>query len=280
MNDRDGRDPMDSFERELTDSLRRRADRMPGAPLGFTDVQRRIVQRRRRTATVAAAAVTLPAVVGLGFLAGRSTDDNGITSAEVSAFVGTTVPAAALPFDAATTTVLGEFIPAGSTFRCQGPPVAADDVWQYFGYCEHLQPETTYDPGLIPQTTTSSPAVLPPTTTILAPMTTPQVSVGIDPAALAAEVLVVDASGGVASMSEVASLLGVTPRFAMVATRSVDETMVMPLGADVTAAFALLERFGVGGFDTWAPDLVTGVVPDGVTAVLAVGTDGPLPWRP
>ena len=50
--------------------------------------------------------------------------------------------------------------------------------------------------------------------------------------------------------------------------------------ADVTAASALLERFGVGGFDTWAPDLVTAAVPAGVTAVLVVGANGPLPWRP
>jgi hypothetical protein len=81
-------------------------------------------------------------------------------------------------------------------------------------------------------------------------------------------------------MTEVATLLGVTPRYAMVATRTFDETMVMPLGADVTAAFGLLERFGVGGFDTWTPDLVAEQVPDGVTVVLVIGTSGPLPWSP
>jgi hypothetical protein len=84
----------------------------------------------------------------------------------------------------------------------------------------------------------------------------------------------------VASMTEVATLLGVTPRYAMVGTRTFDETMVMPLGADVTAAFMLLERFGVGGFDTWSPDLVAGAVPEGVTVVLVIGTSGPLPWSP
>ncbi len=283
MNDRDERDPMDSFERELTDSLRRRADGVPGAPLGYTDVQRRIVRRRRRTATIAAVAVTLPAVVGLGFLAGRSTDDDGRIAAAVAAdFAETTLAMSTTtrPLDAPTTTIVGDVMPGGSTFRCQGPPVAADEVWQYFGSCEYVQPEATYDPGLVPQTTTASPAIPPPPATTLPPTTALEVRVTVDPAALAVQVLVVDASGGVASMSEVASQLGVTPRFAMVATRSVDDTMVMPLGVDVTAAFALLERFGVGGFDTWTPDLVTGAVPDGVTAVLVVGTDGPLRWRP
>ncbi len=283
MNDRDEREPMDSFERELTDSLRRRADGVPGAPLGYTDVQRRIVHRRRRTATIAAAAVTLPAVVGLGFLAGRSTDDDGrIAAAGAAVFPETTLAMSTTtrPVDAPTTTIVGDVMPAGSTFRCQGPPLATDEVWQYFGYCEYVQPETAYDPGLVPQTTTLSPPILPFPTTTFPPTTTPQVSVTIDPATLAAQVLVVDASGGGASMTEVASLLGVTPRFAMVATRSVDETLVMPLGADVTAAFSLLERFGVGGFDTWTPDLVAGVVPDGVTVVLVVGTNGPWGWTP
>ncbi len=284
MNDADARDPMDSFERELADSLRRRADGVPAAPLGYTDVQRRIVHRRRRTATMAAAAVTLPAVIGLGFLAGRNTGEERIASDAPPLGETTFPPFTTFGVVPTTTTIVGELMPAGSTFRCQGPPIAADDVWQYYGYCEYVLSETTYDPGLVPQTTTSVPFVEPLMTTTIPPTTT-TVEAGnadgaIDLATLAEQVLVVDASGGVASMTEVAALLGVTPRFATVATRTVDETMVMPLGADVTAAFALLERFDVGGFDTWTPDLVASAVPEGVTVVLVIGTSGPLPWRP
>lgn len=290
MNDADAPDPMDSFERELADSLRRRADGVPAAPLGYTDVQRRIVHRRRRTATMAAAAVTLPAVIGLGFLAGRSTGDERIASDGAVMFGGTTVPVPTTSFPTmiATTTIVGAVMPVGATFRCQGPPVATDEVWQYFAYCEYAQPEPVYDPaydpGLVPQTTTIPLPVEPfPTTTTFPAVTTslaPPPGSTIDPAVLTEQVLVVDASGGGASMTEVAALLGVTPRYAMVGTRTFDETMVMPLGADVTAAFALLDRFGVGGFDTWTPDLVAGAVPDGVAVVLVIGTSGPLPWSP
>ncbi|MCX6519517.1 MAG: hypothetical protein NTZ21_02490 [Actinobacteria bacterium] len=290
MNDADAPEPMDSFERELADSLRRRADGVPAAPLGYTDVQRRIVHRRRRTATMAAAAVTLPAVIGLGFLAGRNTGDERIASDAVM-FGDTTlpVPSTSLPMLMPTTTIDGAVMPAGATFRCQGPPIASDEVWQYFGYCEYAASpvyDPAYDPGLVPQTTTiplsggpfpTTTTTSPATTTTLVPMAPGST---IDPAVLAEQVLVVDASGGVASMTEVATLLGVTPRYAVVATRTFDETTVMPLGADVTAAFELLERFGVGGFDTWTPDLVATAVPEGVTVVLVIGTSGPLPWSP
>ncbi len=292
MNDADARDPMDPFERELADSLRRRADGVPAAPLGYTDVQRRIVRRRRRTATMAAAAVTLPAVIGLGFLAGRNTGGERIAADDVAILGETTVPAPSTTFPTmATTTIVGAVMPAGATFRCQGPPIVDDEVWQYFAYCEYVQSDPAYDPSLVPQTTTVSPPAepFPTTTTFPTSMTFPAVTTSlvpstgsstIDPAVLVEQVLVIDASGGAASMTEVATLLGATPRYAMVATRTFDETMVMPVGADVTAAFALLERFGVGGFDTWSPDLVAGAVPDGVTVVLVIGTSGPLPWRP
>jgi hypothetical protein len=121
----------------------------------------------------------------------------------------------------------------------------------------------------MPTTTQVAPmTTLPPATTTTAPL--------VDPAVLAERVFVVDASGGDASMTEVVSLLGATPKHAAVATRAVDETRVMPIGGDATAAFVLLERFGVGGFDTWTPDLVATPVPEGVTVVLVIGRFGPL----
>lgn len=271
---------MDPFERELAESLRRRAGEVPASPLGYTDVQRRIVQRRRRTATMATAAVTLPAVVGLGFLAGRNSGEERLVS-EAGAFDTTTN----LPMPTTTPAGIPLVTSAGATFspdaapwRCQGM-VADDGVWQYYGSCEYIAgagvQTTAVDNGFDVQ----------PTTTIMAPMTTVPVATTtttplVDPTALAEQVLVVDATGGEGSISEVVSLLGATPKHAAVATRPVDETMVMPIGTDATAAFVLLERFGVGGFDTWTPDLVAGPLPEGVTVVLVIGRYGPQGWTP
>lgn len=280
MNEFGPRDPMDPFEREIVDSLRRRADEVPATPLGYTDVQRRIVQRRRRTATMATAAVTLPAVVGLGYLAGRrEAGDSDLAFAPITTVFGaatTSVPV---------TTVPSGGVPFGASYRCQGE-LGGDGEFRYFTYCEYVEGvgvATTVDLGFVPQTTTT----LPPTTTTLPMVTTspPTTTIvgdatPVDPAVLADQVLVLDASGGVASMTEVASILGVTPRYAAVATRTVDETLVMPLGADVTVAYELLARFGVGGFDTWTPDLVATPVPESVAVVLVIGTNGPTPWTP
>ena len=267
----------DAFDDAVEDALRRRAAEVPSSPLGYTDVQQRMVQRRRRTATFVTAAVTLPAVVGLGYLAGR----RDTTGAPVGALPGTTFDGGTTttqPLTVPTTIVVGEYMPAGSIFRCQGSPVAQDDVWQYFGYCEYVPPAEPIDPSAEFPTTTVLEQVLP--TTTLPPVTT-TVAAQLDPEALADQVLVIDASGGVASMTAVASLLGTVPRYAVVAGRTVDETMVMPLGTEVGAAYELLQRFGVGGFDTWTPDLIAPTeVPTGVTVALVIGTSGPLAWTP
>jgi hypothetical protein len=266
----------DAFDDAVEEALRRRAGEVPSSPLGYTDVQRRMVQRRRRTATFVTAAVTLPAVVGLGYLAGR----RDTAGAPAGAFPGTSFDGGTIttqPLTVPTTTIVGEYMPAGSIFRCQGSPVAQDDVWQYFGYCEYVPPAEPIDPSTVFPTTTVLEQVFP--TTTWPPVTTTVVA-QLDPAALADQVLVVDASGGVASMTAVASLLGTVPRYAVVAGRTVDETMVMPLGTEVGAAYELLQRFGVGGFDTWTPDLIATEVPAGVTVALVIGTSGPLAWTP
>jgi hypothetical protein len=276
---------MDPVERGIAESLRRRAEDVPAAPLGYTDVQRRILQRRRRTATFAAAAVTLPAVVGLGYLAGRRSDGGAVANGGPATLV-TTLPVvtsttpALLSDDAAPTD-------AWASYRCQ-VPVATDAQWHYFQYCEYVEgpgaPTPWVDPGIVLQTTTTmtppttTTTTLPmPTTTLLPSTTTSPVTV--DPEVLAAQVLVLDASGGAISVVDVAARLGVSPRYAAVATRTIDETLVMPVGPDVVAAFALLEFAGIGGFDTWTPDLLAEPVPDGVTVVLVVGRDG-FPVRP
>jgi hypothetical protein len=284
VNESGTRDPMDPFEREIADSLRRRADEVPATPLGYTDVQRRILQRRRRTATWATAAITLPAVVGLGYLAGRrGADGEQLASGGSITGVTTTLPAVTTTTWAGiATTSPAEFGPA---YRCQAS-LGADGTWEYFALCEYLEvagvPTTSVDlvPGALATTTTS---IWPLTTTVPPATTLPPTSVPaptIDAATLAAQVLVLDASGGRTPITDVAARLGASPRYATVASRMVEETLVMPLGADVAAAYALLERFGVGGFDTWTPDLVATPVPEGVTVVLVIGLQGLAPSPP
>jgi hypothetical protein len=268
----------DAFDDAVEAALRRRAGEVPSTPLGFTDVQRRIVQRRRRTATWATAAITLPAVVGLGYLAGRRDTSSVVSDAlPVMTFSTTTTFPPELGPVVPMTTILGVPLPGGAAYRCQGPAVAEDEVWEYFAYCEYAYAPEMADPSYPVQTTTTD-LLVEPTTTIGPAVTT--IVATLDPGALAEQVLVIDASGGTASMADVASVLGAPPRYAVVATRTVDETLVMPLGADVGAAFDLLQRFGVGGFDTWTPDLVATEIPAGVTVALVVGTPGFVPWTP
>ncbi|MFN8021825.1 MAG: hypothetical protein U0Q03_09890 [Acidimicrobiales bacterium] len=269
----------DAFDEAVEAALRRRAGEVPSTPLGYTDVQRRIVQRRRRTATWATAAVTLPAVVGLGYLAGRRDTGGTPIGGPVSTApweVTTTTYDPTLGPATPMTTVIGEAVPGAAFYRCQGPMVAADEAWDYYGYCEYVWPSDQVEPSFVPQTTTTD---VGPTTTTMPPVATTVVA-PIEPATLVEQVLVVDASGGSVPMTDVASVLGAPPRYAVVATRTVDETQVMPLGADVGAAFDLLQRFGVGGFDTWTPDLIGVEIPAGVTVVLVIGTSGVVPWTP
>lgn len=56
------------------------------------------------------------------------------------------------------------------------------------------------------------------------------------------------------------------------ATRTFDETMLMPVGGATPWTFAVAKLAGVGGFDGWTPGLLDGELPEGVTAVLVVGT--------
>ena len=49
--------------------------------------------------------------------------------------------------------------------------------------------------------------------------------------------------------------------------------MIMPTGADVEIAYGLMPWLGIGGFDTWSPDLIDGSLPDGIAAVVVIGAD-------
>lgn len=230
----------DDLDRTIAEGLRRRADSMPMMPLGMGDVQRRITRRRQRTATLAAAAVMVPAVVGLGFLAGR----RGDAQQAVGAPPETTI------LMATSTTMQPSAGPA--SYRCQGE-VADDGVFTYYQYCEYI------DPAAPPMTTTFVTIPQPTTTTI-------------DPQLPDGTLVVIDATGGL-PVQEILESRGVAFSEVMPARRVVAQTMIMPIGDDTTQAERLAELVPVGGFDTWDSTLIDGPVPDGVTAVLVLGAD-------
>ena len=49
--------------------------------------------------------------------------------------------------------------------------------------------------------------------------------------------------------------------------------MAMPTGADVSVAYEISGRLGIGGFDTWTPDLIDGELPDDIAVVIVIGQD-------
>ena len=182
------------------------------------------------TATLAAAAVMVPAVVGLGFLAGR----RGDAQQAVGAPPETTI------LMATSTTMQPSAGPA--SYRCQGE-VADDGVFTYYQYCEYI------DPAAPPMTTTFVTIPQPTTTTI-------------DPQLPDGTLVVIDATGGL-PVQEILESRGVAFSEVMPARRVVAQTMIMPIGDDTTQAERLAELVPVGGFDTWDSTLIDGPVPDG-----------------
>ena len=231
----------DDLDRIIADGLRHRAEAMPVDPIGYGDVEHRITRKRQRTATFAAAAVMVPAAVGLGWLVGHR-DDRGIRLGAA------TVPETTW-FDATTTTAV---YPSSASYRCQGE-LGSDGVFTYFQYCEYV------DTGV----STTIDHLPPPTTS------------GSSDPSLADHVLVVDASGGTPGVLNDLAARGLTPHYELPATRTLEQTMVMPTGADVALAYQLLPIVGVGGFDTWDPTIIGGTMPDGIVAVLVIGQDWP-----
>lgn len=66
---------------------------------------------------------------------------------------------------------------------------------------------------------------------------------------------------------------GVDVAATLTSTRPLEQTMLMPIGTSTAWTFAVAELAGIGGFDTWTPDLVNAPVPDDVTAALMIGDD-------
>ena len=217
---------------------------MQSHPLGFGDVSRRIVRRRRRTASVATAAVAPRRWPGSG---GRSPGPEPDRLQAVGA------PWTTAAFGA-TTAVRHVGVP--SLWRCEGPvpqttTLCPPTAWSYFEYCEVLG---------VTATTVEMPM---PTTTVSA----------IDLTTLLDQVLFVDASGDLDMGMTLIGQLGAPPRHLVAATCTVEQTMAMPTGADVSAAYEISGRLGIGGFDTWTPDLIDGELPDGIVVVIVIGED-------
>ena len=247
-----------SLDRTIADGLRRRADTMPVIPLGFGDVQHRIARTRQRTATFAVAAMMVPAVVGLGYLAGRRDDGNPVSLGSPDGVPTTTIllsPTTAWPQMATTT-----MPPVAAGYRCQGQQ-GGDDIWTYYSYCE---PVGVGGPA-VPMTTTfiTAPPFYP-TTTFL-----PDLLFG-------GELVVVDASGGL-PVDQILASRGITTYGLLPGRRTVSQSMIVPIGDDMTLASRVLELLPLmndfDGFDTWDSTLIDGPVPGGATAVLVLGAD-------
>jgi len=124
----------DQLDRTLADSLRRDAARVPGRGPGFSDVRRRVRQRRQRTVVFGTAPALLgaawlvtrpgPASIGVGAGAGADTADTvATTNTEMLGLQVACVDDARNPVDASVTwvdgvarvEVEGEMVPAMAT---------------------------------------------------------------------------------------------------------------------------------------------------------------------
>ena len=249
---------MNDFDRMIEDSLRRRAGEAPLVPKGYGDVNRRIIRRRRRGATMATAAVTMPALAAVGWAASRPEPANtpvvALGQTDDSLFA-TTVPG-----------------PGTARFRCM-IPAGTDGDWTYYEYCESVA--AGIDGSVVTDTFVPLTTLVPPTTPGY-PVTTlvPPTTVGYDLTAVVDHVLFVDGTTGQIDFADdVAARLGVVPRYALPATRLIVQTMVMPTGADVSTAYDVLGLLNLDGFDTWDPDLISSGLPDNISVVVVVGTD-------
>jgi len=68
---------------------------------------------------------------------------------------------------------------------------------------------------------------------------------------------------------------GVSVDAVVESTRTFEQTMLMPIGEFHESSFVLLDLLGIGGFDTWTPELTQAELPASITDVIQLGTDFP-----
>lgn len=57
----------------------------------------------------------------------------------------------------------------------------------------------------------------------------------------------------------------------VIATTPSEQTMLTPIGETTPWTYAVAELTGIGGFDTWNPDMTSATIPEDVTAALVIG---------
>lgn len=262
-----------------------------GARPSLPDVRRRARRRQRRTVggvTVAAA------VVGVGGVAALATRSPGTPSAaggsdgSVDCLPGPTTTLGPAGDPTVSTSVYLEpgastslFPPIATSTTMvepltdsQGAPVGVDTTFPMVGESWVGAASTTSFDVLV---TATGPAVESP-----APCASVSTSVFWPDSTTTyigrVQVLVVDASGIEGAVDEVSEMLarvnGYVDFVVVPGTRIVEQTMVMPASTDQALIDEVLGAIGVGGFDTWTPDLVDRDVPlDGVAVVVVIGAD-------
>lgn len=254
--------PIDDLDARLTAALEQRAASVTLAPRGIGDVRRRAQRRRRRVATVGAAAVSVPALAGIAWAATRPAPSTPAAGAL------DTGPANA--YEVATTTTG----PVGAAWQCTGP-LGGDGVVSWYESCVPWDETMTTIVGPAPSTTIEY--VL----GTFPPMTTTS-------AGWVGTILVVDATGETAEPGAGPAVQVQQALWArgvpydvevLVADRTSPETMLMPVAGDddtLANAAVIASLLAIGGYDTWdASNWTTGAVPNDVAMAIILGED----WR-
>lgn len=99
----------------------------------------------------------------------------------------------------------------------------------------------------------------------------------IDPVGSIGRLLIVDATtterGRQAVTTQARTLreAGVEVAGIAIGTTATEQTMLMPIGETTPWTHAIAELTGIGGLDTWSPDITSATIPDDVTAALVIG---------
>ena len=117
-------------------------------------------------------------------------------------------------------------------------------------------------------------ATLPPTADTLPPTST-QTQAPPLAAAVVAILHTPDQQTAADALTEALRARGVNVELIAESTRSFQQTRLMPVsGESNPASLALDDLIGLGGLDTWSPDLAAAPVPANVTDVIILGQDG------